>query len=83
MRFAKINSKGQVTIPVSVRQSLGLHPGDRIKFVLNKNGEVLFMPIVRKVDDVFGKLYKSDQKSISVEEMDEAVKEKLKKRAKK
>ena len=29
----KVTSKGQVTIPKSVRDSLGLRPGDEIEFV--------------------------------------------------
>ena len=30
MAFAKIGSKGQITIPLEVRRKLGLKPGDRI-----------------------------------------------------
>lgn len=33
MATAKVTSKGQVTIPKIVRDSLGLCPGDRIEFV--------------------------------------------------
>jgi AbrB family looped-hinge helix DNA binding protein len=33
----KLTSKGQVTIPIDVREQLGLHPGDEIKFVLDEH----------------------------------------------
>lgn len=29
---AKITSKGQITIPVAIRKSLGVKPGDKIRF---------------------------------------------------
>jgi AbrB family looped-hinge helix DNA binding protein len=29
---AKITSKGQITIPVEIRKSLGVKPGDKIRF---------------------------------------------------
>jgi antitoxin PrlF len=30
--LAKVTSKGQVTIPVDVRKSLGVKPGDKLRF---------------------------------------------------
>lgn len=82
MHLAKLTNKGQITIPKAVRQSLGLHPGDKLEFIINKNDEVLFKPIVKKVDDVFGKLHKPDRKSVSVKAMDAAIKQKMKEQAK-
>lgn len=35
---AKITSKGQVTLPASLRKELGLKPGDRVDFVPNAKG---------------------------------------------
>jgi len=40
---SKITSKGQITVPIDVRESFGLELGDRLVFV--KTGDVL---IVRK-----------------------------------
>ncbi len=33
MELAKITSKGQITIPVSIRQKLGVKEGDKVLFV--------------------------------------------------
>ena len=33
MEFAKITSKGQITIPLSVRKQLGVKDGDKVMFV--------------------------------------------------
>lgn len=38
--IAKITSKGQVTIPASVRREMGLGEGDRILFVLEDDGRI-------------------------------------------
>lgn len=68
-----ITSKGQVTIPKAVREALSLFAGDRVEFVLTENDEVLMRPVTKRVDDVFGKLYKPDRTAVSIEEMETAV----------
>ncbi len=35
---AKLTSKGQITIPKTVRQALGVQPGDRLIFEQDKTG---------------------------------------------
>ena len=39
VKDARVMSKGQVTIPKSVRMSLGIAPGDRVTFI-TENGSV-------------------------------------------
>ncbi len=41
MATATLNAKGQITIPVLVRTTLGLRPGDEIEFVDLENGREL------------------------------------------
>jgi bifunctional DNA-binding transcriptional regulator/antitoxin component of YhaV-PrlF toxin-antitoxin module len=48
--FATITTKSQVTIPVEVRQHLGVGPSDRIAFVLGPKGAVTLR--VAKYGDV-------------------------------
>jgi AbrB family looped-hinge helix DNA binding protein len=49
---AKVTSKGQVTIPVSIRRQLGLKPGDHLRFEPRKDG----VHLVHDIDiDVFEK----------------------------
>lgn len=31
-----VTSKGQITIPRSVREAMGLHPGDQVTFTINQ-----------------------------------------------
>ena len=43
----KITSKGQVTIPQSVREQAGLHPHSEVEFEVQANGDVLIRPVAR------------------------------------
>jgi len=67
MALATLTNKGQVTIPKAVRESLGLHSGDKLEFVIVENGKACIRPVTKKVDDVFGRLYKPEKKPVSVE----------------
>ena len=42
MELAKITSKGQITLPVSIRKKLGVKDGDKVLFV-EDNGKVIIM----------------------------------------
>ncbi len=43
-----LTSKGQVTIPKSVRELLGLKPGSSVEFQLTEEGEVMLKPAQRQ-----------------------------------
>jgi AbrB family looped-hinge helix DNA binding protein len=51
-----ISSKGQVTVPVEVRERLGLRPGTRVQFELRPEGALLrrVVPAEHPVDSVYG-----------------------------
>jgi antitoxin PrlF len=77
MQQTTLTSKGQVTIPKNIRDSIGLHIGDKIEFVITQNKEVILRPITKKVDDVFGVLHKPSRNSVTTEEMDAGIKKKI------
>lgn len=56
MDVAKISSKGQITIPISVRNKLNLKAGDKI-IILEENGRFYFensaMLAFKRVEDAF------------------------------
>jgi antitoxin PrlF len=39
-----ITTKGQATIPKSIREPLGLKAGDRLKFFIHPDGSVVLLP---------------------------------------
>ena len=55
IRKAKLTSKGQITIPASVRDALGVQPGDKIAFLPGSNGEFRVRR-VRSISDLAGSL---------------------------
>lgn len=78
MALATLTTKGQVTIPKKIRESLKLHTGDKIEIIVTDNMEALIRPVSKKVDDIFGKLHKPGRKAVSVESMNDAVKARMK-----
>ncbi len=82
MTIATLTSKGQVTIPKKIRDSLKLNSGDKIDFIISNNMDVVIKPVHKKVDDLFGKLHNPNRKSISVVEMNNAIKNRMKNRSK-
>jgi len=78
MVLATITTKGQVTIPKSVRDYLMLNTGDKIEFIVTDKREALIRPISKKVDDVFGILNKPGRITVSVEEMDATIRQRMK-----
>ena len=80
MVTATLTSKGQLTIPKAVRDSLHLHAGDRIAFVVHGDSEATMKPITKSVDEVFGRLHSPGQPQRSVEEMKAVVAQRMRER---
>lgn len=69
---AKITSKGQATIPIAVREKLGLNPGDRVAFIEVERG-YLIVPRNRPVSRLFGMLSKYAIPGTTLEDYKNAV----------
>ena len=72
MATATLTSKGQITIPLDVRERLKLEVGTRIEFVEDANGEFHLRPAVADVRSLKG-LLRTPAKPVSIEEMKGAV----------
>jgi AbrB family looped-hinge helix DNA binding protein len=77
MPLATITSKGQLTIPKKVRESLNLHTGDRVEITVTGKMEAVLKPVSRNVDEMFCKLHKAGRKPVSIEVMDDAIRKRL------
>ena len=82
MALATLTTKGQVTIPKIIRDSLKLNTGDKIEFVVTEKREAMIRPVSKKVDDTFCKLQKSGRKTVSVEAMNKAIRNRMKDKCK-
>jgi AbrB family looped-hinge helix DNA binding protein len=69
---AKITSKGQTTIPVEIRERLGLQTGDRVAFVETDQG-FLIVPRNRPASSLFGSLAEYALPNTTLEDYKRAV----------
>jgi antitoxin PrlF len=72
MPIATLTSKGQVTIPLDVRQRLGLNVGDRIEFVELESGGYAIKPVVHDIRSLKG-LLRKPKTPVSIEDMNKAI----------
>ena len=79
MVTATITSKGQVTIPKRIRDTLHLRSGDRIAFILQNQDEAVLKPVTKSVDQVFGRLHTPGRPARTPEEMNRVVAERMRK----
>ncbi len=66
-----ITVKGQATIPKSIREHLGLKPGDRVKFFVHPDGSVVLLPKVPA--SALRGIVKARRRPVAVEAMDAAI----------
>lgn len=78
MTLATLTTKGQLTIPKDIRESLKLHTGDKIEIIITDKGAAIMRPVSKKVDDIFCKLHKPGRKAVSLSAMDDAIKNRIK-----
>ncbi len=72
MSTATISSKGQITIPVDVRNDLKVDAGDRVEFVQTAPGRYEFVAATREVTALKG-MFGKPKKAVSIEAMNAAI----------
>jgi AbrB family looped-hinge helix DNA binding protein len=68
-RIVKMDSRGRVTLPRSLRTTLKVAVGDRLAFSQLSDGTVIVRVKNRRLSELGGLLTLPDQPSVSVEEM--------------
>lgn len=74
MPEATLTSKGQITLPLEVRRSLGLTAGSRVRFVRTDDGSFELVPATGTVTALRG-VVTPPAEAVSLEQMDQAVAE--------
>lgn len=72
MPVATMTSKGQVTVPLPVRLSLGIEPGDRVEFV-EADGGYMLRPRSKSVMSLYGYFGQWDGPTVTIEQMNEDI----------
>ena len=73
MQESKVTARGQTTLPRDVRAALGLEAGDSVRYLV-ENGRVQMLK-ARHVRELSGMLRRTGQRTVSLEEMSEAIAE--------
>ena len=71
MLQSKVFANGSTTLPKSVREALGVKPGDSIRYVIS--GDRVQVLRTRSVDELAGMLSRDDQSVVSLCEMENAI----------
>lgn len=72
MSTATVTSKGQVTIPVDVRQAMHVEPGDRLEFIEVEPGRFEIVAVTRSISELKG-MFGKPRKAVSIEDMNQAI----------
>ncbi len=78
---AMVSDKGQVTLPKALRDRLGIHPGSRLAFRVAADGTLNVQVLAKGSDALFGLLAKPGEPARSLAEMDAAIGEVVRERA--
>jgi len=72
MELAKVTSKGQVTIPLSIRKKLGIKDGDKLLFVDKPEGVFMLNPTMITLEKI-GKAFEGEAERLGLENDDDVV----------
>jgi len=70
---ARVTSKGQVTLPKPLRQSLGIREGDHVEFAVESNRKASVRRLKTPGSSSGIMKHLAKKKPVSIEEMNEAI----------
>ena len=73
MPTATMTSKGQLVVPKPIRDLLGIHPGDRLDFLVLDDGNVVIRPATEDVGRLEGLLRRPGRAAVSVDAMNRVI----------
>ncbi|EYT50496.1 type II toxin-antitoxin system PrlF family antitoxin [Brachybacterium muris] len=74
MPISTVTTKGQITIPKSVREALGLTAGSKVAFQIHEDASVSMSTKHERATELLG-LIPYDGPPLTLEDMDEAIAE--------
>jgi AbrB family looped-hinge helix DNA binding protein len=76
-----VSDKGQITLPKALRDRLGIRPGSRLAFRIAADGSLNMQVLAKGSDALFGLLAKPGEPVRSLAEMDAAIGDIVRERA--
>ncbi len=74
MATSTVTTRGQTTIPQSIRQKMSLKEGDKIAWIVHDDGRIEIMPVTLDASEVAGLFQSWIQKTVSIEDINKAKK---------
>ena len=72
MATAIVTSKGQITIPLAVREKLGVDTGDRVEFIDLGNGQFGLVPATEEINSLKGTI-RRPVRPVRIDAMNRAI----------
>jgi AbrB family looped-hinge helix DNA binding protein len=72
VELAKVTNKGQITIPISIRQRLGIKEGDKLLFIDKPDGVIMVNPTLFALEKI-GKAFEGEAERLGLEDEDAVV----------
>ena len=72
MELAKITSKGQITLPISIRRALKLKDGDKVAFIERNGQYILINPVLLAIREV-QEAYDWESEKLGLKDIDDVV----------
>jgi len=72
MELAKVTTKGQVTIPLSIRKKLGIKDGDKLLFIDKPEGVFMVNPTMIALEKI-GKAFEGEAEKLGLANEDDVV----------
>ena len=72
MELAKITSKGQITLPISIRRALCLNEGDKVAFI-EKNGQYIVINPTMIAFEKVRKAFDGEAERLGLKDIDDVV----------
>lgn len=73
MELAKITSKGQITLPITIRRMLNLKEGDKVAFIEKDGNYILVNPVSLAIDEL-RKSFDGEAERLGLKTEDDVVK---------
>lgn len=70
---AVVTSKGQITIPLSIRTEAKIFPGSKLDFQIEKDGSIKINLLNHEISQLKGIVKSKKRKPVSLDEMKKAI----------
>jgi len=72
MARVQLTRKGRITLPKEVRDELGLKAGTKFECFVDRDGQIVLVPLTVKLEDLI-RILPKPERPLTLEEIDEGI----------